>query len=314
MFQNKFTQMLGINYPIIQGGMAWIADAKLAASVSNAGGLGLITGFASIDWLRDEIKKAKALTDKPFGVNIMLMHPEVDEVARLVCTEGVKVITTGAGTPSKYMDMWKSHGIKVIAVVPSVALAKRLERAGVDAIIAEGCEAGGHIGQLTTMALVPQVVDAVSIPVVAAGGIGDGRGVAASFMLGALAVQVGTRFLVANECFVHENYKDKVISAKDIDTDVTGRDTGHPVRVIRNKLSRRFLQLEKERAGKEEYDAIGTGAYKKAIFDGDVEYGSVMAGQISGLINKKQSSFEIIEEMFSEAEILLKKGIGVFNG
>ncbi|KMT23138.1 enoyl-[acyl-carrier-protein] reductase FabK [Clostridium cylindrosporum] len=313
MFENKFTQMLGIKYPIIQGGMAWIADSSLASAVSNAGGLGLITGYASLDWIRDEIRKTKASTNNPFGVNIMLMHPEVDKIAELVCEEGVKVVTTGAGTPGKYMEMWKSHGIKVLAVVPSVALAKRLERAGVDAIIAEGCEAGGHIGQLTTMALVPQVADAVNIPVIAAGGIGDGRGIASSFMLGAQGVQVGTRFLVSNECTVHENYKDKVISAKDIDTDVTGRDTGHPVRVIRNKLSRKFLQLEKEKASAEEYDAIGTGAYKKAIFDGDVEYGSVMAGQISGLISKKQSCKEIIEEMFNEAEVLLKKGTGVFN-
>lgn len=314
MFENKFTKLLGIKYPIIQGGMARIADSSLAGAVSEAGGLGLITGYASIDWIRDEIRKTKKITNNPFGVNIMLMHQDVDEIAKLVCDEGVKVVTTGAGTPGKYMEMWKEHGIKVLAVVPSVALAKRLERSGVDAIIAEGCESGGHIGQLTTMALVPQVVDAVNIPVIAAGGIGDGRGVAASFMLGALGVQVGTRFLVANECNVHQNYKNKVLSAKDIDTDVTGRDTGHPVRILRNKLSRKFLQLEKERACSEEYDAIGTGAYQKAVIDGDVEYGSVMAGQISGLINKEQSSKEIIEEMFTEADKLLKKGIGAING
>lgn len=238
----------------------------------------------------------------------MLMHEDVDEIAKLVCEEGVKVVTTGAGTPGKYMDMWKEHGMKVLAVVPAVALAKRLERAGVDAVIAEGCEAGGHIGQITTMALVPQVVDAVNIPVIAAGGIADGRGIAASFMLGAMGVQVGTRFLVADECCVHENYKDKVISAKDSDTDVTGRDTGHPVRVIRNKLSRKFLQLEKERCCADEYDAIGTGAYAKAVYDGDVEYGSIMAGQIAGLVTKKQSCKDIIQEMFSEAEDLLKRG------
>ncbi|MEG2338521.1 MAG: enoyl-[acyl-carrier-protein] reductase FabK [Clostridium sp.] len=309
MFKNKLTEMLSIEYPIIQGGMAWIADASLAASVSNAGGLGLITGFASPDWVRTEIKKAKNLTNKPFGVNIMLMHNDADEIAKIVCEEGVKVVTTGAGTPAKYMDMWKEHNIKVLAVVPSASIAKRLERAGVDAVIAEGCEAGGHIGQITTMALVPQVVDAVSIPVIAAGGIGDGRGVAASMMLGAVGVQVGTRFLVSSECSVHENYKDKVISAKDSDTDVTGRDTGHPVRVIRNKLSRKFLQLEKERACKDEYDAVGTGSYKKAVFDGDVDYGSVMAGQIAGLVTKKQSSKEIIEEMFTEAKALLEGGV-----
>lgn len=309
MIKNKLTEMLSIEYPIIQGGMAWIADAELAASVSNAGGLGLITGFASPEWVRGEIKKAKNLTNKPFGVNIMLMHNDADEIAKIVCEEGVKVITTGAGTPSKYMDMWKMHNIKVLAVVPSASIAKRLERAGVDGIIAEGCESGGHIGQITTMTLVPQVVDAVNIPVVAAGGIGDGRGVAASMMLGAQGVQVGTRFLVSTECNVHENYKDKIIKAKDSDTDVTGRDTGHPVRVIRNKLSRKFLQLEKERACSEEYDAIGTGSYKRAVFDGDVEYGSVMAGQISGLINKKQSSKEIIEEMFTDAKALLERGL-----
>ncbi len=313
MFENKFTKMLGIKYPIIQGGMARIADSSLAGAVSNAGGLGLITGYAPLEWVRDEIRKTKEITNNPFGVNIMLMHEEADEIAKLICEEGVKVVTTGAGTPGKYMDMWKEHGVKVLAVVPSVALAKRLERSGVDAVIAEGCESGGHIGQLTTMALVPQVVDAVKIPVIAAGGIGDGRGIAASFMLGASGVQVGTRFLVANECNVHENYKNKVISAKDIDTDVTGRDTGHPVRVIRNKLSRKFLQLEKERACVEEYDAIGTGAYSKAVFEGDVEYGSVMAGQIAGLINKKQSCNEIINEMFNEAKELLEKGKGALN-
>ena len=313
MFQNKLTKMLGIKYPIIQGGMARIADSSLAGAVSNAGGLGLITGYAPLEWVRNEIRKTKEITNNPFGVNIMLMHEEADDIAKLICEEGVKVVTTGAGTPGKYMDMWKAHGVKVLAVIPSVALAKRLERSGVDAVIAEGCESGGHIGQLTTMALVPQVVDAVKIPVIAAGGIGDGRGIAASFMLGASGVQVGTRFLVADECNVHENYKNKVISAKDIDTDVTGRDTGHPVRVIRNKLSRKFLQLEKERACVEEYDAIGTGAYAKAVFDGDIEYGSVMAGQISGLINKKQSCSEIINEMFGEAKELLEKGNGALN-
>lgn len=309
MFENKFTNMLNIKYPIIQGGMARIADASLAAAVSNAGGLGLITGYAPIDWIRSEIRKAKELTDKPFGVNIMLMHEDADKIADLVCEEGVEVVTTGAGTPGKYMGMWKEHNIKVLAVVASTALAIRLERAGVDAIIAEGCESGGHIGQLTTMTLVPQVADAVSVPVIAAGGIGDGRGIAASFMLGAVGVQVGTRFLVANECTVHENYKDKVIAAKDADTAVTGRDTGHPVRVIKNKLSRKFLKLEKERACQDEYDAIGTGAYGKAVYEGDVDYGSVMAGQISGLITKKQSAKEIIEEMFEEANNLLKNSM-----
>ncbi|AVQ46328.1 enoyl-[acyl-carrier-protein] reductase FabK [Clostridium botulinum] len=305
MKKSIFSHMVGIKYPIIQGGMAWIADSSLAAAVSNAGGLGIITGNAPVEWVRQEIRKTKELTDKPFGVNIMLLSETADEIAQMVCDEGVKVVTTGAGNPGKYIKKWKEHGIIVIPVVPSVALAKRMEKSGVDAVIAEGCESGGHVGELTTMALIPQVVDVVDIPVIAAGGIGDGRGIAASFMLGADAVQVGTRFLVAKECTVHQNYKNKVMKAKDIDTQVTGRPTGHPVRIIRNKLSRKFQILEKEGAPLEEFENLGRGALSKAVRDGDIDNGSVMAGQIAGLINKEQTCSEIINEMFNEAYTLL---------
>ena len=300
MKKSRVCQLLHIEYPIFQGGMAWIADASLAAAVSEAGGLGIITGTAPTDWVREEIRKAKKLTDKPFGVNIMLMDVHADEIAKMVCEEGVKVVTTGAGSPGKYMEMWKAHGVKVIPVVASVALAKRMEKAGADAVIAEGTESGGHVGQLTTMVLVPQVVDAVNIPVLAAGGIGDGRGVAASFMLGAEGVQLGTRFLVAKECTVHQNYKNRVIKAKDIDTEVTGRSTGHPIRVIKNKLTREFMKLEKEGGSVEQLEELGRGCLSKAV-KGDVDFGFVMAGQISGLINKEQSCKEIIEEIMKEA-------------
>jgi enoyl-[acyl-carrier protein] reductase II len=302
MIHSELCELLGIEYPIFQGGMAWIADASLAAGVSNAGGLGIITGNAPVDWVREEVRKAKKLTDKPFGVNIMLLGEMAEDVAKMVCEEGVKVVTTGAGNPGKYVEMWKAHGIKVIPVVPSVALAKRMERSGVDAVIAEGMEGGGHIGELTTMALVPQVVDAVNIPVIAAGGIGDGRGLAAALMLGAVGVQVGTRFLVAEECTVHANYKQKVLEAKDIDTQVTGRATGHPVRVLRNRLTRKFQLLEKECAPLEAYEELGRGALSKAAKFGDVDNGSVMAGQIAGMVKKEQTCKEIIEEMFREAE------------
>lgn len=301
MEQNRICELLNIKYPLFQGGMARIADASLAAGVSNAGGLGIITGAAPTEWVRDQIRKAKELTDKPFAVNIMLQMENADEIADLVCEEGIKVVTTGAGSPGKYMEKWKEHNIKVIPVVASVALAKRMEKAGADAIIAEGTESGGHVGQLTTIALVPQVVDAVSIPVLGAGGVGDGRGLAAIFMLGAEGVQIGTRFLVAKECNVHQNYKDKVLKAKDIDTEVTGRSTGHPVRVLKNKLSRAYLKLEKEGANLEEIEALGVGGLAKAVVDGDIENGSLMAGQISGLINKEQTCKEIIEELFTEA-------------
>ncbi|MBD7910538.1 enoyl-[acyl-carrier-protein] reductase FabK [Clostridium cibarium] len=306
MKSSRICELFNIQYPIIQGGMAWIADSSLAAAVSEAGGLGIITGTAPIEWIRSEIRKTKELTDKPFGVNIMLMMPNADDVAKLVCEEKVPVVTTGAGSPAKYMDMWKEHGIKVVPVVASVALAKRMEKAGADAIIAEGTESGGHIGQLTTMALVPQVVDAVEIPVLAAGGIGDGRGMAASFMLGAEGVQIGTRFLVANECTVHENYKAKVIKAKDIDTDVTGKSTGHPVRVIKNKMSKQYLKLEMKDVTPEELEALGAGALRKAAVEGDVDNGSVMAGQISGLIKEEQSAKEIIEEIINETNEILR--------
>ncbi|MEG1480922.1 enoyl-[acyl-carrier-protein] reductase FabK [Clostridium sp.] len=310
---NKICEMLGIKYPVFQGGMAWIADASLAAAVSEAGGLGLITGTAPIEWIRDEIRKAKQLTDKPFGVNIMLMSPHADEVAKLVCEENVAVVTTGAGSPGKYMEMWKDCGIKVIPVVASVALAKRMERMGADAIVAEGMESGGHVGQLTTMALIPQVVDGVSIPVIAAGGIGDGRGVAASFMLGASGVQIGTRFLVAKECTVHQNYKDKVLGAKDIDTDVTGRSTGHPVRVLKNKLSRQFSAFEKNNATIDELEELGRGTLPKAAKEGDIINGSVMAGQISGLITKEETCKEIIEDLINGAKETMKNVGGLYE-
>ncbi len=306
MEKNRVCELLKIKYPIFQGAMARIADASLASAVSEAGGLGIITGAAPTEWVREQIQKTKKMTDKPFGVNIMLMSENAEEIAELVCEEGVSVVTTGAGSPGKYMEKWKSHGIKVIPVVASVALAKRMEKAGADAIIAEGTESGGHVGEVTTMALVPQVVDAVEIPVIAAGGIGDGRGVAASFMLGAEGIQIGTRFLVAKECTIHQNYKDKILTAKDRDTEVTGRGTGHPVRVLRNKLARTYLQLEKDGAPIEEIEKIGVGALRKAV-EGDVDNGSLMSGQIAGLICKEQTCKEIIEELFNEAEGLFGK-------
>ena len=307
MKYTRITDLLNIEYPIIQGGMAWISDAKLAAAVSEAGGLGIISGVGSTEDIRNEIQKAKSLTNKPFGVNIMLMGKNVDEIAKLVCEEKVAVVTTGAGSPSRYMNEWKKNNIKVIPVVPSVAIAKRMEKFGADAIIVEGMEAGGHIGQLTTMSLVPQVVDAVEIPVIAAGGIGDGRGIAASLMLGACGVQMGTRFLVADECKVHENYKNKVINARDIDTEITGVSTSHPVRVLRNKLTREYLRLEKSNADTSEIEALGKGALKKAVIDGDVDNGSVMAGQIAGLIKEKQSCKEIITELINELEEAIRR-------
>ena len=274
---NVITELLNIKYPIIQGGMAWIADASLAVGVSEAGGLGIISGVGPTEVVRAQIRKAKELTDKPFGVNIMLMQDNADEIARLVCDEKVPVVTTGAGSPGKYIEMWKSHGIKVIPVVPSVAIAKRMEKFGADAVIAEGMESGGHIGQTTTMSLVPQVVDAVNIPVIAAGGIGDGRGIAASFMLGAVGVQMGTRFLVSNECNVHKNYKEKVLKAKDIETEVTGTSTSHPVRVLRNKLTREYIKIEKSNSNSEKLESLTRGALRKAVIEGDTENGSVMA-------------------------------------
>ena len=297
---NVITELLNIKYPIIQGGMAWIADASLAVGVSEAGGLGIISGVGPTEVVRAQIRKAKELTDKPFGVNVMLMQDNADEIAHLVCDEKVPVVTTGAGSPGKYIEMWKSHGIKVIPVVPSVAIAKRMEKFGADAVIAEGMESGGHIGQTTTMSLVPQVVDAVNIPVIAAGGIGDGRGIAASFMLGAVGVLMGSRFLVSNECNVHKNYKEKVLKAKDIETEVTGTSTSHPVRVLRNKLTREYIKIEKSNSNSEKLESLTRGALRKAVIEGDTENGSVMAGQIAGLVKKEQSCKEIIEELMTE--------------
>ncbi len=304
--KTKITELLGITYPVIQGGMAWVAEYHLAAAVSEAGGLGLIgAGGAPAEFVREQIRKAKELTDKPFGVNIMLMNPEADAIAQVVAEEGVKVVTTGAGNPGKYMKMWKEAGVKVIPVVASVAMAKMMERAGADAIVAEGTEAGGHIGSATTFALVPQVVDAVSIPVIAAGGIADGRGVAASLMLGAEGVQMGTRFLVAKECTIHENYKQKVIAAKDIDSEVTGMSHGHPVRQLRNPMTREYLKLEKSGATFDELEHLTLGALRKSVVEGDVVNGTLMAGQIAGLVNKEQTCQEMILEMMAEAEKLL---------
>jgi len=301
--ESEICKMLNIEYPIFQGAMAWIAEYNLVAAVSNAGGLGIIAGGnAPCDVVREQIRKTKELTDKPFGVNIMLLSPFADEIAHMVCEEKVAVVTTGAGNPGKYLEMWKENDIKVIPVVPSVALAKRMERSGVDAIIAEGCESGGHVGELTTMALLPQVVDAVDIPVIAAGGIGDGRGIAATKMLGADAFQIGTRFLVAKECVVHKNYKEKILKAKDIDTRVTGKATGHPVRALKNKFTRKFLQLEKEGVSVDDLEEFGTGKLRLAVVDGDVANGSVMSGQIAGMIKKEQTCSEIIKELVIDAD------------
>ena len=303
----EVTKLLGIQYPVIQGGMAWVAEHHLAAAVSEAGGLGLIGASAApAEWVRNEIREAKKLTDKPFGVNIMLISPYAKEVAELVAEEKVPVVTTGAGSPEKYMSLWKEAGIKVIPVVASVALAKRMERCGADALVAEGTEAGGHIGENTTMVLVPQVVDAVNVPVIAAGGIADGRGMAAAFMLGAEAVQIGTRFVASKEAVVHENYKQLVIKAKDIDTRVTGRTTGHPVRAIRNEMTRHYLELEKEGAPFEELEKLTLGGLRRAVVDGDVKTGSVMSGQIAGMVKDEKSCKEIIEQMMNEMEELLK--------
>ena len=301
------TKLLEIEYPILQGGMAWGAEHHLAAAVSEAGGLGLI-GAASApgEWVREQIQKVKERTEKPFGVNIMLMSPYADEVAKVVAEEGVKVVTTGAGNPEKYMKLWKDAGIKVIPVVASVALAKRMERCGADAVVAEGSEAGGHIGENTTMVLVPQIADAVSIPVIAAGGIADGRGVAASLMLGASAVQVGTHFVVTKESVVHENYKKCIIKAKDIDSKVTGRSTGHPIRVLRNQMTKEYLQLEKEGASFEELEKLTLGALRKAVVEGDVVNGSLMAGLSAGLVKEEFSCRELIQKLMSEAEACLK--------
>ncbi|ROR27169.1 enoyl-[acyl-carrier protein] reductase II [Mobilisporobacter senegalensis] len=305
--KTRICELLQIKYPIIQGGMAWVAEHHLASAVSNAGGLGIIAaGNAPVEVVRAEIRKAKELTKNPFGVNIMLLSPHAETIARLVVEEDVKVVTTGAGNPEKYIGMWKEAGIKIIPVVASVALAKRMEKYGADAVVAEGCEAGGHIGELTTMALIPQIVDAVNIPVIAAGGIGDGRGLAAVFALGAEAGQIGTRFVVSHESIVHDNYKKKIIESKDIDSAVTGRSTGHPVRSLRNNMTREYLKLEKAGTSFEELELLTLGSLKKAVVEGDTVNGSLMAGQIAGLVSKEQSCKEIIEEIIEEANTILK--------
>lgn len=306
--KTEITELLGIEYPIIQGGMAWVAEYHLAAAVSEAGGLGLIgAASAPADWVREQVRKAKELTDKPFGVNIMLMSPYADEVANVIVEEGVQVVTTGAGNPEKYMKMWKEAGVKVIPVVASVALARRMERCGADAVVAEGTESGGHIGETTTFALVPQVADAVSIPVIAAGGIADGRGIAAALMLGAKAVQMGTHFIVTEESQVHENYKKCILKAKDIDTKVTGRSTGHPVRAIRNQMTKEYLAKEAAGVSFEELELLTLGGLKRAVVDGDVSTGSVMAGQSAGLVKEQMTCAELIQKLVRETEELLKK-------
>ena len=303
--------MLGIKYPVIQGGMAWIADAELASAVSNAGGLGLIAAMNSNgEQLREQIRKAKELTDKPFGVNLMLMSPYIDEAVSVVCEEGIKVVTTGAGNPAKYMEQLKSAGVKVICVVASVALAVMAQRMGASTVVAEGCESGGHVGDTTTMALVPQVVDAVNIPVIAAGGIADGRGMAAAFMLGAQAVQMGTRFLTARECNVHPNYKEKVLKAKDRDTIVTGKSLGHPVRALKNRMTRDFQAKELDPATTpDELEKMGAGALRRAAIEGDVKTGSCMCGQIAGLVNSEDSCEEIITGICRDACALLGRSL-----
>lgn len=304
--KTRITELLGIEYPIIQGGMAWVAEYHLVAAVSNAGGLGIIgAASAPAQVVREQIQKTKELTDKPFGVNVMLMNPNADEVAKVIVEEGVKVVTTGAGNPAKYMEMWKAAGVKVIPVVASVAMAKLMERAGADAVVAEGMESGGHIGFTTTFALVPQVVDAVSIPVIAAGGIADGRGFAAARMLGAEAVQMGTRFCVATEAITHNNYKERIIKAKDIDSEVTGMSHGHPVRQLRNNMTKEYLRLEKEGTPMEELEYLTLGSLRKAVMEGDTQNGTVMAGQIAGMVKKVQPCKEIIDEIMIEAKKLL---------
>ena len=306
--QTKLTKLLGVQYPIIQGGMAWIADASLASAVSNGGGLGLISAMnANAEWVRGEIRKCRTMTDKPFGVNIMLMSPYADEVAQMVAEEKVAVVTTGAGNPSRFVKMWKEAGVKILPVVASTALARMVERAGVDAVIAEGGESGGHVGDLTTMALVPQVADAVHIPVVAAGGIADGRGMVAAFALGACGVQMGTRFLVADECPVSEAYKQKVLAAKDISTTVTGRRLGHPVRAIKTAYMNAYAKLEADsNYPDEKLEAFGAGSLRKAAKDGNVEEGCFLAGQIAGMVNKRQPAAEIIQAVMRKAEEMME--------
>ena len=306
MLKTPLCDLLGIEKPVFQGGMAWIADASLAAAVSEAGGLGIIAAMnANADWLRNQIHELRRRTDKPFGVNVMLMSPFADEVAQVVIDEKVPVVVTGAGNPRKYMPAWIEAGIKVVPVVASVALAKLVARAGATAVVAEGTESGGHIGELTTMVLVPQVVDAVDIPVLAAGGIADGRGVAAAFMLGAQGVQVGTRFLVADECTVAEPYKELVLKAKDISTRATGRSTGHPVRALKTRFSNEYAKLEAEGADPERLAEFGTGALRRAAKDGDVERGSFLCGQVAGMVRERQSAADIVDDLMSDGEKVL---------
>lgn len=299
---NRICEILNVKYPIIQGGMAWVADSNLAAAVSNAGGFGIIgTGSATADIVKKEIDNCRRLTDKPFGVNVMLMSPNTDEVIDLIIEEKPAGITTGAGNPAKYMERLKEAGIKVIPVVPTVALAQRMEKLGADAVIAEGTEAGGHIGELTTMVLVPQVAEALNIPVIAAGGVADGRGIAASFALGAEGVQIGTRFICSEECNIHQNYKDAVLKAKDRDAVVTGRPTGHPVRTLKNKLAKKFLKMEKEGASPEELEKLGAGALRLAVVEGDKDGGSFMAGQSAAMVREIKPCKEIVEEISKQA-------------
>ena len=307
--QTKLTQLLGTEHPVLQGGMAWIADAALAAAVSEAGGLGIISAMnAGADWVRGEIVKCRALTDKPFGVNVMLMSPHVEEVAAMLAEEKVPVVTTGAGSPGRYIKIWKEAGIKVLPVVASTAFAKLAERAGADAVIAEGCESGGHIGELTTMALVPQVVDAVNIPVVAAGGIADGRGLAAALALGACGVQMGTRFLVAKECRVSSEYKKKVLESKDISTIVTGRRLGHPVRAIKTAYTARYARAEAdENFSAEALEELGVGSLRRAVEAGDAEEGCFLAGQIAGMVSREETAAEIVQDVVRGAEAVLEK-------
>lgn len=308
MIKSEICEILGIRYPVFQGGMAWIADGRLAAAVSNGGGLGIIAaGNAPGEYVREQIKIAKSLTDKPVGVNIMLLSPFADEVAQVVVEESVQVVTTGAGNPSKYMGQWKNAGIKVIPVVASVAMAKLMTRLGATAVIAEGTESGGHVGELTTMVLVPQICDATTLPVIAAGGIADGRGVAAAFVLGACGVQMGTRFLAAEECNIHPTYKEKIIKAGDLCTMVTGKRLGHPVRSLRTPFSREYFKAEYSTMPDDELEALATGALRRAVVDGDNEKGCFLAGQIAAIVNKVQPAAEIVKEVMDEAEPILMR-------
>ncbi len=307
MIKSQLCELLGIRYPLFQGGMAWIADGTLAAAVSEGGGLGIIgAGSAPAAWVREQIQIAKSLTDKPFGVNIMLMSPFADEIAQVVAEEQVAVVTTGAGNPGKYMELWTAAGIKVIPVVASVALAKRMERLGAAAVIAEGGESGGHVGELTTMVLIPQICDAVSIPVLAAGGIADGRGVAAAFMLGACGVQLGTRFLSAKECSIHLNYKEKILKANDLCTIVTGKRLGHPVRSLRTNFARNYAKAEYSAMPDDELEQLAVGALRLAVQEGDSEKGCFLAGQCAAMVTKEESAADIIRDVMEGAEPLLK--------